>query len=216
MKKRVWICCILFTLLFAAPPAQARPIMNFFQRTRYGQLAPYENLVYHYAIDIYEGFRMYSEEQLDQIWATTEFEEGEDIVYDFRLWASPDQNYHVEIQVKEQTYASFEEEVAKAPDYITQLAPAMKEKGYTNIRQLHEGILRQTPEGEMLEIAYAMTAPLIESAAVDIITVYYDCYYEDVEYVFSITAYNGDYETAQSLLDTMIQTVRITPSGRFI
>ena len=47
---------------------------------------------------------------------------------------------------------------------------------------------------------------------VDITVVYYDCYFEDIEYIFEITSYNGDYETAQYLLDQMVQTVQIAPA----
>lgn len=207
MKKRVFCIALSFMMLMSLTPAQA-VINNFFLRTRYGQLAPYENLVFNYAIDVYSGFIMSSDEQLNARWASMTFEEGEDMLYDFRYWLSPDRTYEFQVQVKEQTYDSFETEVLKAPEYISLMEEDMLALGYYNIRQLHEGILRDTPEGKMLETAYAFALP-VEGGEMDITVVYYDCYYKDVEYIFEITGYNGDYETAQYLLNEMVQTVDI-------
>lgn len=207
MKKRFFCIVLACMMLFSLTSAHA-VINNFFLRTRYGQLVPYENLVFHYAIHVYSGFMMSSDEQLNARWDSMTFEEGEDMLYDFRYWLSPDRTYEFQVQVKEQTYDSFETEVQKAPDYISLMEEDMLALGYYNIRQLHEGILRDTPEGKMLETAYAFTVP-VEGGGVDITVVYYDCYFEGVEYIFEMTAYNGDYETAQYLLNEMVQTVDI-------
>ena len=90
---------------------------------------------------------------------------------------------------------------------------ALEEAGYTNVRQLHDGILRDTPEGQMLETAYTFDLPYDNGSVMHITVVYYDCYYLGIEYIFEITAYNGDYETAQYLLDEMVKTVDIWPAG---
>ena len=66
-----------------------------------------------------------------------------------------------------------------------------------------------TPEGDMLETAYAFDIPLEDGSVRSITVVYYDCYYENIEYIFEMTAYDGDYETAQYLLNEMVQTVDI-------
>ena len=207
MKKRIFCIALSFMMLMSLTPAQA-VINNFFLRTRYGQLVPYENLVFNYAINVYSGFIIASDEQLNTRWDNMTFEEGDDMLYDFRYWLSPDRIYEFLVQVKEQSYDSFETEVQKAPVYISLMEEDMLALGYYNIRQLHKGILRDTPEGKMLETAYAFTIP-VEGGEMDITVVYYDCYFEGVEYIFEITAYNGDYETAQYLLNEMVQTVDI-------
>lgn len=207
MKKRVFCIALSLIMLISLSPAQAA-INNFFLRTRYGELVPYENLVFNYAINVYSGFLMASDHQLNTRWENMVFEEDDDLLYDFRYWLSPDHTYEFQVQVKEQSYDSFQIEVQRAPDYISLMEEDMLAAGYYNIRQLHEGVLRNTPEGKMLETAYAFTIPK-DSGELDVTVVYYDCYFEDLEYVFEITAYNGDYETAQYLLDQMVQTVDI-------
>lgn len=214
MKKRVVCLLLSLILLILCCPAQAN-INNFFLRTRYGQLVSYENIPFRYAIKVYSGFNMYSDEKLNEFWKNLNLDEDEDEVYDFRYWLSPDNTYEFQVQVKEQTYDSFATEVARAPEYISLIESDMQAAGYTNIRQLHNGILRDTPEGQMLETAYAFTLTTNSGAKVDITVVYYDCYYEDIEYIFEITAYNGDYETAQYLLDQMVKTVDITPAPTY-
>lgn len=209
MKKKILLACILLSFIFTCIPAQARPIANFFQRTRYGQLEPYDNLVFGYGLDVYAGFYMYSEEQLNQFWAGMELSEEDDAIYDIRLWAAPDQAYQLEVQVKEQTYDSLATEIARAPGFLSLIAPEMEAAGYTNLTQLHNGIVRRTPVGDMLEIAYAMTVPMDDNTTADLVRVYYDCYAQGIEFIFSITSYNADYEAAQELLDTMVQTVRL-------
>lgn len=212
MKRFFCILCTLF--LFISLPAQAQ-INNFYLRTRYGQLVPYENLVFNYSIDVYSGFYMFSDTQLNTLWDNLQLDETDDMVYDFRYWISPDNTYEFQVQVKEQTYDSFEAEVLHAPEFVALAQDDLKAQGFTNIRQLHNGILRDTPEGKMLETAYALTAP-VDSGSLDITIVYYDCYYQDIEYIFKISSYNGNYETAQYLLDQMVQTVDIWPAQQLI
>ena len=214
MKKKCMCLLLSLVLLILCLPAQA-DISNFFLRTRYGQLLSYENIPFRYAIQVYGGFSMYSDDKLNQMWSNIALEEGDDEIYDFRYWLSPDNAYEFQVQVKEQTYDFFATEVANAPGYIALIEENMKAAGYFNIRQLHEGILRDTPEGQMLETAYAFSITTSSGNQMDIAVVYYDCYYEDIEYIFEVTAYNGDYETAQYLLDQMVQTVQITPAPTY-
>ena len=216
MKKRILLVGLLLLLVFSCVPAQARPIANFFQRTRYGQPEPYDNLVFGYGIDVYAGFYMYSEAQLDLVWSGMELGKNDDAIYDIRVWVAPDQAFQFEIQVKEQTYDSLETEIAHASEFLSLVTPEMEAAGYTNLKQLHDGMVRSTPVGDMLEIAYAMTVPTDENTTADLVRVYYDCYHQGIEYIFSITSYNADYKTAQELLDTMVQTVRLFPSRYII
>lgn len=208
MKKRM-LCILLSLLMLLSVPGAQAAVNNFYLRTRYGQLALYENMVFNYAIGVYSGFYMYSDDQLNELWSRMDLGEDDDEVYDFRYWISPDRTYEFQIQVKEQTYDSFVTELSHAPQYIDMMEEAMVNAGYTNIRQLHEGMLRNTPEGEMLETAYAFDIPLEDGGVRSITVVYYDCYYENIEYIFEMTAYDGDYETAQYLLNEMVQTVDI-------
>ena len=212
MKRKLFCILLSFIMLFSMTGAQA-DINNFYLRTRYGKLMLYENLVFNYAIGVYGGFYMYSDDQLKSLWESSNREDSQDEVYDFRHWLSPDRTYGFQVQVKEQTYASFEEEVKNAPNYIAVAGSALEEAGYTNVRQLHDGILRDTPEGQMLETAYTFDLPYDNGSVMHITVVYYDCYYLGIEYIFEITAYNGDYETAQYLLDEMVKTVDIWPAG---
>ena len=214
MKKRAVIFILILLLISGCIPAQARPLNLFYVRTNYGQLVSYENIPYRYAINVYEGFHMYSEEALNAIWADMEQDEDDDYIYDFRYWVSPDNTFRLTIQVKEQTYDSFATEIAKAPQYADTIRPKIEALGYTDLKLLHEGVLRQTPEGMMLETAYSYNVPQENGTTLNIITVYYDCYYENIEYIFEINAYDSDYESAQQLLDNMVQTLHITPSGR--
>ena len=87
---------------------------------------------------------------------------------------------------------------------------APEAEGYTDIRSLHSGIIRKTPVGDMLEIAYAFSFQQESGKTTDVAVLYYDCYYKDIEYIFELTALNGDYIAAQQLLDAMVQTLNIT------
>jgi len=219
MKKKLLVFICIMSMLFSCLPGQASTLNNFFIRTRYGTLALYQNYPYHYELGVYEGFFIYPEEYLDELWAdiSTEENKDEDEIYDFRIWASPDRNYIFQIQVKEQTHNSFATEVEKAPDFLKIRGPMLEAEGYTNLRQLHDGIIRETPEGDMLEIAYSFSTTQENGQSSTISVVYYDCYYRDVEFIFEMTALNGNYDAAQQLLDSMVQTLDITyPRKRII
>jgi len=208
MKKLLAISLCAFLLLGCASAHAAG--LSFYQRKLYGSLVPYENIPFCYAIDVFASFSMFSDDQLNERWEMYEPDESSDEIYDIRCWLSPDRTYEFQVQVKEQTYASFEEEVKNAPNYISSMEDEMKALGYSNIRQLHNGLIRRTPEGDMLETAYTFTVPNNNGTSVEIIVMYYDCYYENIEYIFEITAYNGAYDTAQALLSEMIKTLDIT------
>ena len=210
MKKKLLIAVCILAMLLSCMPAQASTLNNFFVRTRYGELALYQNYPYHYEIGVYEGFYMYPEAYLDELWADMDTTEEEDEIFDFRLWTSPDRIYTLQIQVKEQTYDSFATEVKQAPHYMDLRGPVLEAEGYTNIRPLHSGIIRKTPVGDMLEIAYAFSFQQESGKTTDVAVLYYDCYYKDIEYIFELTALNGDYIAAQQLLDAMVQTLNIT------
>ena len=208
MKKRIISLLLILVLLTAVLPAQAAT--NFFRTYKYGSLMLYENLVYGYSLGIYAKFEMASDEILQEyFWPTFEESEknGGDAVYDYRYWYSKDGIYSIEVQVKEPTYDSFETEIAMAPKYAELTAGDFEPEN--EFKQLHDGILRDTPAGQMLETAVSYIQFDSEGNATPIVFVYYDIYARGVEYCFCLHAKNGNYEETQSMLDEMMQTVSL-------
>ena len=210
MKKRIIPLLLILFLLTSTLPAQAAGSTSFFRRYQYGTLTLYENLVYGYSLGIYSKFEMASDEALQEyFWPTFEESEknGGDAVYDYRYWYSRDGIYSIEIQVKEPTYDSFETEIAMAPKYVELTADEYAPEN--ELKQLHDGILRDTPAGQMLETAVSYISFDSEGNATPIVFVYYDIYARGVEYCFCLHARNGNYEETQSMLDEMMQTVSL-------
>ncbi len=209
-KKRI---AALLTAAMLLLCGSAQAIGNkLFTNLKYGTLTPYENRVYGYSLNVYSRFGMISDEDIALLLEESDNEAAEsgedcDYVYDLRAWSSPDKKYILQIQVKEPTCESFEQEIEAAPHYIEnekdQFTPEQQPT------QLHDGILRDTPVGQMLEIAYSCTYFYESGTAEPVVSVYYDYYGDDYEYIFLVRAVNGDYESAQKLLDTMVQTVSI-------
>ena len=213
MKKSA-LCLLLALLLLCALPAQADTAADFYRQLQYGALTPYDNLAFGYGISVYGRFHMLSDEELDEIWATLDenWQEGDDEIYDIRLWLLPDSRYQMEIQVKQPTYDSFQTEIEMAPQYAALVADNYAPEN--NMHQLHEGILRDTPAGQMLETAIAYDHILSDGSSLPVVFLYYDIYVGDAEFCFSLYAYDGDYSSAQVLLDRMVQTVRLYPEIR--
>lgn len=213
MKKRVFCLLLALMLLCTVPAMASQDTAAFLRHFRYGQLTEYENMAFQYAVGIYGKFWMYSDEALEEFMMDLEENASEDDeeLYDLRVWVSPDRRYAVEIQVKEPTYESFAVEVEKAAEV------AAKEQKYyepeQELKQLHDGILRDTPAGQMLETAMSYNMSDGEGNTIPVVYVYYDYYHENVEYIFAVTNFMGDYESAQAMLDEMMQTVRIGAGG---
>ncbi|MBQ9300776.1 MAG: hypothetical protein IJ214_09705 [Clostridia bacterium] len=212
MKKRAF-CLLLSLALLACVSAQADRGGSFYRRLQYGTLSAYENFVYHYSLKIFNRFETLPDEMLELLWQHMDEEHTEDSdeIYDIRIWFSPDSRYQFEAQVKEQTYASFDIEIAKAPEYLDLVRDGYPED--SNVRMIHDGILRATPAGDMLEIALAYDSMDENGSLYTTVFVYYDIYRDGVEYCFSMYAYDGDYNTAQAMLDEICQTVELAPSG---
>ncbi len=135
-----------------------------------------------------------------------EQEEGDDEIYDLRIWTSPDYRYQFKVQVKEPTFSSFEEEIANAPRYLELWGSSYSPD--QDAKQLHEGKLHTTPAGTMLETAISYKASDGNGNILPVVFIYYDIYTDRAEYCFSLSAYDGDYESAQEMLDEICQTVR--------
>ena len=209
MKKRVFCLALALMLLFAVS-AQADGAKSYYRRVQYGTLMPYDNLVYGYSLGVYSRFIMLNDEQMESVWADIDanHEEGDEELYDLRIWVAPDLRYEFEIQVKEPTYDSFETEVANAAGYIDLVRDGFAPENH--VRQLHDGILRETPAGTMLETAIAYdTVDADTGAEQTIVFLYYDYYGAGVEICFSIRDYQGNYDDTQSLLDSMMQTIEV-------
>ena len=119
----------------------------------------------------------------------------------------------LEIQVKEPTYETFAQEIEKAPYYAEELLKRQEDTQKQQVKQLHDGILRDTPAGQMLEMAISYLTTAQDGSTVPTTAVYYDFYANGYEYVFILTSFNGTYEDTQKLLDSMMQTVSIWQVG---
>jgi len=210
MKKRIFALCLCFLLLLSIP-AQADS-SRFFRRSRYGSLISYENAQYDYALGVYGNFLMLTDTYTEALLANLRegLTEEDDEIYDLRIWYSPDYRYQFEVQVKEPTYDSFETEIAKAPEYLD-----LVKDGYapeSEVRQLHPGVMRETPAGTMLETALEYKQFSQDGASQRVTFVYYDIYLDDVEYCFSLYAFDGSYEAAQGMLDEIAQTIIFHPA----
>lgn len=141
--------------------------------------------------------------------------EDDDWVYDVHYWAAfiTEKDYMLfGVQLKECTYDSFETEVAMAPQYAAISNAQLQAAGSDSVvTQLHDGILRDTPMGPMLETAYTRTYTDSEGNEAKETVVYYDFYYNTIEYCFVMEVPDGyfTYESIQALLDEMMQTVNV-------
>lgn len=207
-QKRFAAFLMAAVLLLCAGSAQALG-NKMMGNIKYGVPVPYENLVYGYALNVHARFDMYGdavmEYYLNQIDEAQS--EDDDYIYDARVWRSPDSKYALEVHVKEPTYESFAQELENAPRYAElaqdQFTPEQQ------FKQLHDGILRDTPAGQMLEMAISYLTTADDDSTVPTTAVYYDFYANGYEYVFILTSFNGTYEDTQKLLDSIMQTVAI-------
>ena len=81
---------------------------------------------------------------------------------------------------------------------------------------LSERAVRALAAGDVVEISgrvYTGRDKLhkyfADGGTLPVVFVYYDAYAGGVEFCFSLFAYDGDYESAQSLLDDIMQTVSL-------
>lgn len=214
MKRKRFAAFLMAAMLLCAGSAQA--VGNkLLGNIKYGVPVPYENRVYGYSLDVYSRFDMFGDamiaEQLAQL--DEEQDEIDDYIYDARVWRSPDAKYLLEIQVKEPTYETFAQEIEKAPYYAEELLKRQEDTQKQQVKQLHDGILRDTPAGQMLEMAISYLTTAQDGSTVPTTAVYYDFYANGYEYVFILTSFNGTYEDTQKLLDSMMQTVSIWQVG---
>lgn len=214
MKKRAF-CLLTALICLLCAPAMAAGGASFFRSVQYGPMVSYENYVYGYSMSVYDRFAPLDDEYLASLLQSMDESaaasgEESDEIYDLRIWLSPDSRYEFHVMVKEPTYDSFETEVSMAPQYgdlVRDSYPAD-----SNLRMLHEGILRETAAGTMLEtaVAYDQTE---DGYTYTTIFMYYDLYSGGAEYCFSLYAYDGDYEAAQAMLAEICDTVTIAPQG---
>ena len=207
MKKRVF--CLLLALSMCLCLSAQAVGSSFYRHLQYGNLVSYENLVYGYSLRIFEGFEMLDDESLDHYWQHLQEsqKEGSDEIYDIRIWIPKDNRYEFSVEVKQPTYDSFETEIAKAPEYLDLVRDGYPEE--SNVRMLHDGIVRDTSAGRMLETAIAYDMTDSRGQTFTIVFLYYDIYAGGVAYCFSLSAYDGDYDAAHGLLDEICQTVTL-------
>jgi len=199
MKKRLACILLCVLMIFMSLPASA-DTTGFNTRMKYGTLVPYDNLVYDYGIYVYTGFTAVSDAYLETMLLA--YTGSQDRVYDLRMWNSKDSAYVMEVQVKEKTYASIEEEILHAPEYAALVNDGVEEEN--RITQIHDGILRDTEAGTMLEMAYYYIVNDVKC-----VSVYYDYYGEQAEYIFQLSSYGKEYDEVQKLLDNMVRSAKI-------
>lgn len=213
MKKRIFCLMLGFCMLFSVS-ANAWSFQGYHQFPQYGDMVSYQNIPFDYELNVYSLFEMTPDETLEMLLAHIDasHSEGDDAIYDLRIWSSPDGLYQFEVQVKEPTYATFEEELLKAPDYLSLVIDGYSPDSH--VRQLHDGRLRKTPMGTMLETAIAYDAYDEEENAYPVVFLYYDLYLDGLEYCFSGYSFEGDYDAVQTLVDELVQTVRLQVSSQ--
>lgn len=207
--KRQRFMAMLAALLMVCCAASAQAVdLTSMRNMKYGTLISYKNCVYGYELSVCSRFYMYSDEVITQYLKQIDAQESDaDYIYDARVWLSYDSAYALEVHVKEATYDSFETEVANAPNYAQQAAEHYTpEEQFT---QLHDGVLRDTSAGQMLEMAFSYLAQTEDGGAVTQTCVYYDYYGEEYEYIFMLTGQDKTYQETQNLLDSMMKTVQI-------
>jgi hypothetical protein len=165
-----------------------------------GTTKNYENRVYGYTLNIPAAFYSLTDDELKQLFDGS----GTNDVYDMRYFISGEYMLSFEVQVKVPSYSSFTEECANAAAYID----ILKSGGYTDPFLVHEGIVRQTPIGSMLEMAYGYM-----SDQTHVNVVYYDYYLGPNEYIFYLEGYEVPYEVLQPLLKQIVDTAAVTEAG---
>ena len=212
MKKMIAFLMILALLpLCAFAEESALPSMKSVGSERY------TNTYLGYALDFPTYFYFLGEDVAAEqtAYINENASEDDDTVYDMHLWIAyiNDEDYILfEVQLKECTYDSFETEVAMAPQYAEITNAQLKKEGSRDmVVQLHDGVLRDTPMGQMLETAYVRVGVNEDGTHSSETVVYYDFYYNTIEYCFVMEVPDGYFtlEEIQGLLDEMMQTVDI-------
>jgi hypothetical protein len=201
MNKILWVMIILLLMPLTAPAASSiAPDWQLPSPEEYALLmektSHYENRVFGYSLDIPAAFYMLTEDELQQLFDGSN---GSD-VYDMRYFVSSEYMLSFEVQVKVPTYSSFEEECANAASYIDLL----KGWGVKEPFLVHEGLLRKTQLGNMLEMAYGYK---VDGTKVNV--VYFDYYFGENEYIFYLEGYEAAYEILQPILARIVKTVVI-------
>lgn len=209
MKKRiltvVMVCMLCCTLTAAADTGIILPDVTEKDSVLYN------NTYLGYSLRIPTWFYQVPEETNQQMLATFQSteEDGDDHVYDVRYWlvkVTASDYLEFSIQLKSCTYDSFETEVSMAPEYANVMNAEFASKGIDgHCENIHDGILRDTPAGQMLETAYTYTNA--DGKVTN--CVYYDFYCNTIEYCFSLQCSEISFEQMQKLLGQMMQTIHV-------
>lgn len=212
-RKQIMAFVMAAVLILCAGGAQAAVGGKLPGNIKYGVQVPYENRVYGYALDVYSRFHMYGDAATEMLLAQLEEQdEQSEQLYDIRMWTSPDSKYQLLVQVKQPSCVSFAQEIENAPHYAERMQDQFTPE--QQFRQLHDGILRDTPAGQMLEIASSCMITAGDGSLIPQTEVYYDFYANGYEYIFMVISLGEDtYETAQQLLDSVAQTISIWQVG---
>lgn len=171
----------------------------------------YENLVYHYALSL-PGEFIHAGDKIRTALLEEPVEQHKDMLYDMQAWFTPDQKYTFEVQLKEPSYASLQEEIDNLPGYLDLIRGDYEKNGLTNLRFAHDRIVvHNLPAGSMLENATLYDRPTEASGTISVCSVYYDYYDDTNEYIFHLTGYGMSYEETSALLHKIAATIAIKP-----
>lgn len=210
MKK--WMAIALMLMMLLTLTAAAEETINLPRVTEKNSVL-YDNSYLGYSLRVWEYFTAVPDAaNQDQLKLIQENEaEDDDHVYDVRYWVvAVTENEYMTfcVQLKERSCETFEQEVANAAVYAEIANAKLPEDGslghYENV---HEGILRDTPAGQMLETAYRFT----DAQGKQMTVVYYDFYYNTIEYCFVLENESSliSVETMQQLLGDMMSTISV-------
>lgn len=169
----------------------------------------YENLVYQYRFSLPEDFIHAGDALRRDILAGNPFGER---LHDTQIWRTADGSLTFEFQLKQKSYASLEEEIAKLPQSLELLRPQLEAEGYTNLRFVQEGaIIHHAPAGDMLENAMYYDSQPASGPAVTTLSIYYDFYQGNNEYIFLLYGPGLQYDQAKAMLDRIVDSAVIAP-----
>ena len=214
MKKYLCLLAVIGLLLPSACFALQLKMPEMSEKNSYS----YENPVLGYSLRVPKALVSLPDSDLAEILDNAHSRVGfgeDDYLYDVRIWgmaASASDTLVLEVQLKKCTHTDFETEVANAPNYSERQEAQQAEQGNdVSITMLHDGILRETPAGTMLEMACVWHCTDADGTPRDTMHVYYDYYCNSIEYCFVLEAPERlvTLEGMQKLLADIMETVRI-------
>ena len=168
-----------------------------------------------FSLTVPNGFeRMSKAYERDVIKKASQGEGRHDPMYALNVWMrtyEEDDYLVLEAQVKQPTYASFDEEIAASATYKQnreEEAEAQWGEDFDRMEVYESGTLCETPAGPALRRTWALylkDGRCLYSTGVDLYT-------DQAEYCFLIHGYGGHREELDALLDAIVPTISVFPA----